>query len=175
MMNIEQFKTDIIPLRPKLFLLALKMLGNEDEAEDIVQESLLRLWEKRRLLGEATNPAGFAMQTAKHICIDRLRARKQSVEMEERYAEPNDSSPYLQTEWNDSVKIVKRIIEHLPELQRMIIRMRDIEGYELEEIADITGTAVGAVAANLSRARKKVRSEFIKYNDYMHHGIKDKN
>ncbi len=171
-MDLEHFKTDIIPLRPKLFLMALKMMENEVEAEDIVQESLLKLWSRRDELDAVGNPAGFAMQTTKNICIDKLRARRQTLEVEGQFIEDYEVSPYIHTEQNDSVSIIKRIIEHLPELQRRIIRMRDIEGYELNEIAEITGTNTSAVTVNLSRARKKVRDEFIKYNNYIHHTIK---
>ncbi len=75
-----------------------------------------------------------------------------------------NDNPLHQIEQKDSVGIIKKIIETLPGLQRMIIYMRDVEGYELEEIAQITGTDYNAVKANLSRARKKVREKFLCIN-----------
>jgi len=161
-MQIEQFKTDIIPLRQRLFYTALKWLQNEADAEDAVQETLLRLWKIRDQLDAVVNLGAFASQTTKNICIDRLRTAKEHTEPIDFYPGADSETPYSKAERNDMIAIVKRIIEHLPELQRTIIQLRDVEGYELQEIADITGTQVGAVTVNLSRARKKVRETLIR-------------
>jgi len=160
-MQIERFKTDIIPLRQTLFYTALKWLQNEADAEDAVQETLLRLWKIRDQLDTVVNLKAFSSQTAKNICIDRLRAAKEHTEAIDSYLGTDNETPYSKAERNDMIAIVKKIIEHLPELQRTIIQLRDVEGYELQEIADITGTQVGAVTVNLSRARKKVRENLI--------------
>lgn len=165
-MEIKQFKTILIPLRQKLLALASKMMKNEAEAEDIVQETFLKLWQIRDELDQIQNPEGFAMQITKNICIDRIRSRKIQVDTEDYYLGANYQTPYSSIELKDSVKIIKQIIEQLPGLQRAIIRMRDIEGYELDEIAEITGTQTSAVRTNLSRARKKVRETYIAINSY---------
>ena len=165
-MDLEQFKSDIIPLRQKLLSFASKMMENDDDAEDIVQETLIRLWNIREQLKDIANPAGFAMQTTKNICIDKLRSKKQMVEANDFYFGATENTPYSETEKENSMFIIKRIIENLPKLQKSIIEMRDIEGYELEEIAGITGTKIEAVTVNLSRARKKVREEFTKIMNY---------
>ena len=161
-MQIERFKTEIIPLRQALFYTALKWLQNEADAEDTVQETLLRLWKIRDQLDTVANLGAFASQTTKNICIDRLRTAKEHTEATDFYPEADNETPYSKAERNNRVAIVKKIIEHLPELQRTIIQLRDVEGYELQEIADITGTQVGAVTVNLSRARKKVREILIR-------------
>jgi len=165
-MDLERFKSDIIPLRQKLLSFASKMMENDDDAEDIVQETLIRLWNIREQLKDIANPAGFAMQTTKNICIDKLRSKKQMVEANDFYFGATENTPYSETEKENSMFIIKRIIENLPKLQKSIIEMRDIEGYELEEIAGITGTKIEAVTVNLSRARKKVREEFTKIMNY---------
>jgi RNA polymerase sigma-70 factor (ECF subfamily) len=165
-MQIEQFKTDIISLRQKLFLLALKYLQNEEDAEDAVQETLLRLWKIRDQLDNVSSSGAFAVQTLKNICIDRLRTAKEHTEISDFYLRADGDTPYSTVERNDTVALVKKIIESLPELQRLIIQLRDVEGYELQEIADITGTQVGAVTVNLSRARKKVRDTFVRIMNY---------
>lgn len=165
-MHLERFKQEIIPLRPKLLVQASRMLEDGEEAEDVVQEVLLRLWTLREQLTEVGNPAGFAMQTTKNICIDKLRARKPTCEVEDIYIGSNEQTPYSTAETNDSTAIVREIINRLPGLQKQIICMRDIEGYELSEIAEITGTQATAVSMNLSRARKKVRDEYIAINNY---------
>lgn len=161
-MQIEQFKKDILPLRQMLFYTAMKWLQNEADAEDAVQETLLRLWKIRDQLDEVVNFSAFASQMTKNICIDRMRTAKEHTEAIDFYLATDSETPYLKAERKDTVTWIKKIIERLPELQRRIIQLRDVEGYELQEIADITGTQIGAVTANLSRARKKVRNTFIK-------------
>ena len=166
-MELKQFKTDIIPLREKLLNYSLMMLGNMDDAEDAVQETFLRLWNIRGQLDNYTNTGGLAMQTTKNICIDKLRSRKIFVEPQEWHTGLDSQTPHSQLEKKDSVDLVRKIIDTLPELQKQIILMRDIDGYELNEIAQIVGTQTSAVTMNLSRARKKVREKFLLINAYM--------
>jgi RNA polymerase sigma-70 factor (ECF subfamily) len=165
-MQIEWFKSDIVPLRQTLFRTALKWLQNEKDAEDAVQETLLRLWNVRNQLEAVSNRGAFAMQITKNICIDRLRTAKEHTEVTDIYIGANNETPYLKVEREDTVVVVKEIVKQLPKLQRIIIQMRDIEDYELQEIAEITGTQVSAVAVNLSRARKTVREQLIKVMNY---------
>jgi RNA polymerase sigma-70 factor (ECF subfamily) len=110
-------------------------------------------------------PAGYAMQTLRNYCLDKLRTEKQTVDTSETPIADKDT-PYLSVERNDAAALIRQIIAALPPLQKMIIEMRDIEGYELEEIASATGTQVSAVTVNLSRARKTVRDRFIQTNNY---------
>jgi RNA polymerase sigma-70 factor (ECF subfamily) len=162
-MDKERFKTEIIPLRQSMLAVAVKMLDNGDDAEDAVQEAMLRLWEARA--DNLANPGGYAMQTLKNYCLDRLRAVKETVDVGEASLQ-DDDNPYLATERRDAVALVRKIISTLPRTQKMLIEMRDVEGYELEEIAAITGANVAAVTMNLSRARKTVRNRFLQINNY---------
>ncbi|MDR1380852.1 MAG: sigma-70 family RNA polymerase sigma factor [Tannerella sp.] len=165
-MRLERFKTDIIPLRKTLFAVALKLMQQEEDAEDATQETLLRLWNIRGQLDAVANPGAFAVQTVRNICIDRLRAQRRIADVDDLTGETDHETPYTEIERRDAVALVRRIIERLPVLQQTIIRMRDIEGYELQEIAAITGTQVSAVTVNLSRARKNVRNQYMKIMNY---------
>lgn len=165
-MEIIWFKSAFVPLRQKLYSYALKMIGDEEEAEDIVQETFLKLWNNRNQLEGMKNPEGFAMQVCKNACIDKLRQQKNRADCNEGNLNAEHYTPYIYSEQKNAADLIRRIIEDLPGLQRDIIRMRDIDGYELEEIAEITGTLVTAVRANLSRARKKVRDEFVRINEW---------
>ena len=99
----------------------------------------------------------------KNHCIDKIRLRDRNEPIEdELYRRAGPDNPYLQLERKNSEEVLKAIIEGLPALQKAIIKMKDIEEYELSEIAEITGTNVEAVRVNLSRARKKVREEYIR-------------
>jgi RNA polymerase sigma-70 factor (ECF subfamily) len=160
-MELEKFKSNIIPVRQSLFAFAMKMLQNKDDAEDVVQESLLRLWNIRKQLDSVSNTSAFAMQITKNICIDRLRTVKLTNDIDEFNLEYNEKNPYYQVEVKDMVETVKIIIEKLPELQKITVKMRDIDGYEIEEIAEITGTNTNSVRMNLSRARKKIKERLI--------------
>jgi RNA polymerase sigma-70 factor (ECF subfamily) len=165
-MQIERFKSDIIPLRDTLFRTAVRYLQQEEDAEDVVQETLLRMWKIRKQLDTVVNPAGFVMQTTKHICLDRLKLSKEKTDADDFHLGATSETPYSQLEKQDAVALVKEIIEHLPGLQKLIIQMRDVDGYELQEIADITDTQLSAVTVNLSRARKKVREHYLKVMSY---------
>jgi len=105
------------------------------------------------------------MRCLTNLCIDRLRAAREFLG-ENAIDGQISETPYSALEQKDAVALVGQIIDRLPELQRRIIRLRDVEGYELDEIAAITGTQVSAVTVNLSRARKKVREEFLRVNEF---------
>jgi RNA polymerase sigma-70 factor (ECF subfamily) len=165
-MDLEQFKSSIIPLRQKLMAVALSILCDGEDAEDAVQETLLRLWTMRRQLGGMANPAGFAMQTVKNGCIDRLRTARQTVGTDVLVTDASGETPYTEMERMDAARLVRQIIETLPESQKIIIRLRDIEEYELDEIAAITGTKPATICVLLSRARKKVRDRFVRISEF---------
>ncbi|MDD2437586.1 MAG: RNA polymerase sigma factor [Massilibacteroides sp.] len=165
-MELEAFKTKIVPLRDKLKNAAFRLLQEKDDAEDVVQEVFLKLWGIRDDLDRYDSVEALAMQITKNKVLDRLKAKKT-----ERLDESGNwlKSPILLPdriiEEQDAVAVVRRIVDGLPLLQQTIIRMKDIEGYEIAEIAAITGTQVEAVRVNLSRARKKVRDLFMKINN----------
>jgi len=165
-MSQERFKAEILPLREKLFYIAQKILVEEQEAEDAVQEVLLKLWHTRDSLEKYDSPAAFVTTVTKNHCLDRLKVKKRQDSLDETYnARAGNDNPYLQLERKNTEEILQKIIENLPALQQAIIRMKDMEEYEVEEIAEITGTKVEAVRVNLSRARKKVREEYIKWTN----------
>ena len=161
-MNTEKFKQTVLPLREKLLHVAQRLLEDAFDAEDAVQETYLRLWKMREQLYNHPNIPGFTMQTLKNLCIDKIRMRKEHLSLE--YASWSDESrrPDVIAEQKNSTDIIRKIIATLPELQQLIMLMRDVEGYELKEIADIIGSGTSAVTMNLSRARKKVRDEFLR-------------
>jgi len=162
-MNAQQFKQEVAPLRENLLHVAMKMLENDNDAEDMVQEVFLKLWYVRDTLHRYDNIPAFAVTMIKNLCIDRLRIRGREVALEydsELRAAPDN--PYLQLERMNTEQLLKKIINSLPPLQKAIITMKDIDEYEVEEIAEITGAQPEAVRVNLSRARKKVREEYIR-------------
>jgi len=163
-MSQELFKAEILPIRDRLFHVAKKILVEEQEAEDAVQEVLLKLWHTSDSLDKYENPAAFATTVTKNLCLDRLKVKNRQESLDETYyLRAGTDNPYMQLERKNSEEVLKEIIDSLPQLQQIIIKMKDVEEYEVEEIAEITGTKVEAVRVNLSRARKKVREEYIKW------------
>ena len=159
-MESTQFNTQILNLSDKLFRLAKSILRNGDAAQDAVQELTMKLWEKRHQLDEVENIQAFTMRSMRNLCLDTIRQNRDEDELpvEFEYIEPN---PHQQTEIRDLATRIRRMIDNLPELQRTIIRMRDVEEMEISEIAYVTLITENAVSVNLSRARQKIRDQIL--------------
>lgn len=164
-MELETFKSTVLPLRDKLLKYSVKLTDDGADAEDIVQEAFLKLWYIRDRLDGYQSVEALSVQVVKNLCLDKLRSKRM-----DRMAENSQSiladtvTPEQLLEQHDAVAIIGRLIQQLPTLQQCIIRMKDVEGYELSEIAQITGTQIESVRVNLSRARKKVREQFLMLN-----------
>ena len=163
-MNRTEFNQLMTDLRPKLYRFALTFTKRTDEADDVVQDVGMKLWERREALKSVSSVDAYAMQAVRNCCLDYARSpRNRSDELIEAYDSAHEQTPYKMLEHADMAAFVKRLIERLPEQQQMVIRLRDIEGYELNEIAEILDINEGAVRTNLSRARQKIRDELLKH------------
>ncbi|MCU6769815.1 RNA polymerase sigma factor [Barnesiella propionica] len=162
-MKIKAFKIKVIPLRDRLLNYARKMTENNEDAEDAVQDVFLKLWHMRKDLEKYNNIEALAVEITKNTCIDKWRRKKietEPLEIIEKVSTRYD--PVTLLEQKDNIQLIREIILSLPYLQKTIIKMKDIEGYETEEIAEITGTNAESVRKNLSRARKTVRDIYFK-------------
>ena len=159
-MEIKEFKIKVLSLRGKFYGLARKIVEDSDNAEDVTQEVMMKLWEMRHELDKCHNIEAFAITMIRNAAIDMLRTEKTNLPLlEESIGHQTLSDDHLH-DVKSEVELIKRIIEMLPEIQRNTIRMKDVEGFENEEIAEITGCNILAVRSNLSRARKKVRDVY---------------
>jgi len=166
-MTPEEFKIQVLPLKHRLFRLALRMLGRVEEAEDAVQDAMIKLWTRKEELGNYTSMEAFAMTITKNLCIDRIRSKGFQAEriQERRFVNlAEDSGEKLEKE--DFSGFIRKIIENLPEQQKAIMQMRDIEGMEYDQIAEVMELNINAIRVNLSRARKKVRDTILKIQGY---------
>jgi RNA polymerase sigma factor (sigma-70 family) len=143
------------------------MLGRVEEAEDSVQDALIKLWTRRDELANYSSIEAFAMTVTKNLCLDRIRSKAfQTERLSERQVSTLRQDPEEILEKDDFTGFVRKIIEKLPDQQKAIMHMRDIEGLEYEQIAEVMELNVNAVRVNLSRARKKVRDMILKIQGY---------
>jgi RNA polymerase sigma-70 factor (ECF subfamily) len=162
-MEQEQFKKEVLPVREQLLVYARRLLDNKSDAEDIIQEVFLKLWCMRNELNKYNSISALSVKITKHLCLNMLKANQRQREDLDVLVSTNENLlPDYQLEQKDQIEQVLRIIDQLPGLQQIILRMKHLEGFEIEEIAGITGSNVEAVRMNLSRARKKVKELFFK-------------
>ena len=165
------FRNDILPLKNKLFRLALRITLNNAEAEDIVQETLIKVWKKRESWDEIESIEAFCYSICRNLALDRTRRadmfsesldETQSMAVDTSYS----SNPEEQVQQSDRMKLVKELIDHLPEKQRSVIQLRDFEGKSYKEIADIMQMTDEQVKVTLFRARQTIKKKFLETEDY---------
>ncbi len=166
-MTQTEFLKTVMPFKDKLFRMAKRLLVSTEEAEDATQEVLMKLWAGKRNMGRYNNVEAFAMTMTKNFCLDRLKS-KQSGNLKLVHSNYADSQSSLQRqlEAEDSVAWIERIMQELPEQQRMILQLRDVEAYEYEEIEAMLDMKPTAVRVALSRARKAVRDKLVEKHRY---------
>jgi len=169
-MTQTEFLNIVMPFKDKVFRLAKRLLVSTEEAEDATQEVLIKLWNNKSKFEEYKNVEAFSMTMTKNFCLDKLKS-KQSQNLKIVHSNYQDNSISLQkeVEFKDSLDWVGRIMEELPEQQKMVIQLRDIEQYELEEICKMLDMNNTAVRVALSRARKTIRERLTNTHSY---GIK---
>lgn len=167
-MSPGEFRSDVIPIGRKLYSFAYRYLNIREESEDVVQEVMIRLWEKRDELKKISSTEAFAMAMTRNICIDRLRHKKLTG------GDCDSDSPIMipgadlteKIENTEAYNLICHIISQIKEPYKTAIILRDIEGLSYEESSEITGLTVNALRVNLSRARKLVRDEMTKLYGY---------
>ena len=163
-MVAKDFKKKVLPVSNKILRFAAHFLKDEDEARDVVQDVFLKLWQRKESLEEIDNIEAFAMRMTRNRCLDVIRAKRVVPinEEVERQMKEKTIDVHSKVELSESAQIIRKLITKLPDLQRTVMHLRDIEQYSYDEIAEITELQINAIRVNLSRARKKVRDEFLK-------------
>lgn len=160
-MHPEEFKSRILPLQAGLYRFAKSLLNHREEAEDCVQEVMMKLWAKRETLTQVMNLKAYCFQITRNRCLDLLKSKHMDLK-EIETGLPSDADIQKQTEMTDKISIVQMLVSRLPEPQRTVIHLRSIEGFEMKEIAELTDMTVEHTRVTLSRARQAVRQAYQK-------------
>jgi RNA polymerase sigma-70 factor (ECF subfamily) len=166
-MHQKEFIQLVTPFKDKVFRLAKRLLISTEEAEDATQEVLVKLWNKNDKLDAYTSLEAFAMTTTKNYCLDQLKSKRASnLQLVHSNYEDKQVGLLQKIEDTDSLNWVEKIINELPEQQKLIVQMRDVEQYEFEEIAKMLNMNETAIRVALSRARKTIRETMQKTHSY---------
>lgn len=162
------FRNDILPLKDKLFRLALRITMNHTEAEDIVQDTMIKVWNRRDEWAELESVEAYCLTVCRNLAIDRneLKESQNEALTDEQADRPDASDPYSLCVRNEQMALIHRLIGGLPEKQRSILQLRDIEGKSYKEIADILQLSEEQVKVNLFRARQRIKQQYTEINDY---------
>ncbi|MEO1050394.1 MAG: RNA polymerase sigma factor [Bacteroidota bacterium] len=156
-MKAKVFEDKVLSLSERIFPMVARMLGNKENAEDAVQEIMIKLWDRRKKLVNHPNITGFVFLTARNYCLDRLKKKSPEIDPSELHLKILTSDMnHDQVEWKELTTIIESILKELPSQQREVMMMRDIDGFEFAEIAAATNLKLEHTRVLLSRARKQV-------------------
>lgn len=168
--DLSYFKTNILPLKTKLFRKALSITESVVEAEDVVQDVMMRLWDKRTEWSTITNVDIYAMVLTKNAALDKIKRiayRSESIDEEAGKTLVSDlPHPQEEMEKTEKIALVWDVIRQLPEKMQSLVRLREIEAYSYREIADEMNITEAQVKVNLFRARQKMKEIYLQLNAY---------
>ncbi len=168
-MNLEFFENQVLPAKNKLYRFALRLLANEEEAKDVVQEVFIRVWRGQGKAEDVENWEAWCMRITKNLSLDRLRLTQRRATgslSEELEVHDQNATPHETTERQESMQRISQLMAALPEKQRQVIHLRDVEGYSYNEICDILELDMNQVKVNLFRARNAIKTKLMKLNAY---------
>lgn len=162
-MEREQFITEVLPLRQQLLSLARQILADAASGEDVVQETMLKLWLMRNRLDQYRSIQAIALIITRHLCYNIAKAKRNTdVALEEAGHISTGQTPEELLLLREENERLLSLIASLPDTQKAILQMKHLEGLEVHEIARITGSTPESIRMNLSRARKKIKELFSK-------------
>lgn len=168
-MKKVSFRHDVLPLKDVLYRLALRITQNRADAEDIVQDTLLKVWNRRDTWAQLDSIEAFSLTVCRNLALDKVKRQDRlNASIEETKAEQPDlsSNPYEQTLRRDRLQLVKRLVDGLPEKQRSCMQLRDFEGKPYKEIAEVLGISEEQVKVNIFRARQTIKQRYMKVDNY---------
>ena len=164
------FRNDVLPLKNELYRLALRITLNHAEAEDVVQETMIKVWNRRDRWDELESIEAFCLTICRNIAIDKTKkAENLNQSLMDEHDAPDhsySSNPEEQAMQQDRISLIRRLIDTLPEKQRSCMQLRDFEGKSYKEIAKILDVSEEQVKINIFRARQTIKQKFIDTENY---------
>lgn len=163
-MERKEFEAASENIRPKLFAVAFRLLKDEDDAKDIVQDALLKMWSIRQTLEQYSSVEALGVTIVKNLSISHLRSARfvDSEAVDDHYDIMDDTGADDNLLDEEETNVALKLIADLPDMQQAILRMKHVDGLEVPEIAKLIGAREESVRSNLSRARKKILEQFKK-------------
>lgn len=158
----KELEKVIVGMRRRLMDEARRFLRNQDEAEDTVQDVVLKLWTMRDRLGDYRSVEATAVVITRHLCLSRKRDYGKCLDLQTLKETTDSGSPELLLIGRETEGRLLELIDSLPDRQQAILRMKHVDGMETDEIAALTGMTADSVRQNLSRARRNIMKRFIK-------------
>ena len=161
-MQLEEFNHIVQNIKDKMYRIALRIVRDHEEARDVVQDSLVKIWNKREKLENVDNKEAYSMTITRNMAIDKLRSKKiNASDITEQFnLKTKDANPERQTIAKNEYAIVMDFINSLPDNHRTVLELRDIEGYSYKEISEMTGYSLEKVKVYLHRARMRIKEHF---------------
>ena len=166
---MKDFRNDVLPLKNELYRLALRITLNREEAEDVVQDTLLKVWNRRNEWQTIESIEAYSLTVCRNLALDAMKRMGNHVEsIEDTGADSVDraSTPYELMMQKDRISLVRQLINSLPEKQRSCMQLRDIEGKPYKDIAAILGITEEQVKVNIFRARQAIKQKYQEYEQY---------
>lgn len=161
------FQTDILPLKNELYRMALRITMNAAEAEDVVQETMMKVWNRRDQWEQIESIEAFCLTICRNLSLDKVRRMDNQTQSLDAAYDPKDlgvsSNPEEQAIQSDRIRLVRQMISQLPEKRRSCMQLRDMEGKSYKDIATILDITEEQVKVNIFRARQTIREKFKKF------------
>lgn len=162
-MREQEFNRIILPLAENIYSYAFHMTGNEADSADITQDVMCKLWDLRHTLKKVTHPKAWALKITRNLCLDWIKKQKPVYDEAEVIRNGGyDPDALKQIEAKEVAQAVKQIIDTLPENQRDVLILREIEELDFDEISQITGLGLNNIRVLLSRGRAKVKEILVR-------------
>ncbi len=166
-MKTISFQSDILPLKNELYRMALRITMNAADAEDVVQETMMKVWNRRDQWNQIESIEAFCLTICRNVSLDKVRRMDNQTQSLDAAYDPKDqgvaSNPEEQAIQSDRVRLVRQMINLLPEKQRSCMQLRDMEGKSYKDIATVLDITEEQVKVNIFRARQTIREKFKRF------------
>jgi RNA polymerase sigma-70 factor (ECF subfamily) len=166
-MTFQTFEKEIVPLKHPIYRYAMYMLKNTEDAQDVTQEVLIKIWNKRDDVDAISNKRAWAIKIARNTCLDLIKSRKgEFISWEDNLDKPSHSTPYESLRFNDEKNLIEQLMERLPSIQKEVFYLRHFEDNSYQEISEMLALDMNNVKVNLHRARVFIKKELEEKHNY---------